>query len=253
LPHDVIDSPVNASQVEPLQQPVQEVVPPQEHTPAVHESPEPQAAQATPPTPQSVADCEDCATHAFPLQHPVGHEVASHTHLPVAVSHSCPVPHALHAAPPEPHDVFVSEANISQTSPLQQPRGHVDALQLPTPTSGMFTSFPPALPSAGPSVVGTERSVVPSLPPPPSAPSSVASALASHPPVHGPSEKEPRPSMTPQPVVAPATRSTAIAQRRRTLEEYGNRNAFTRNGAPPVSLPASRRSHPSGGYAIMCV
>jgi eukaryotic-like serine/threonine-protein kinase len=228
---------VNASQVEPLQQPVHEVVPPHEHTPAEHESPEPQAAHATPPVPQRVADCEDCATHALPLQHPVGHEVASQTHLPVIVSHSCPMPHAPHAAPPEPHDVFDSEANISQTSPLQQPRGQVDALQLPPPTSGMFTSFPPPLPSAGPSVVGTELSVVPSLPPPPSAPSSVASALASHPPVHGPSEKEPRPSMTPHPVVAPAKRSTASAQRPRTLEEYENPTGFTSNRALASEAP----------------
>ena len=225
----MFDSPVSTSQVVPLQQPVQEVVPPQEHTPAEHESPDPQAAHATPLVPHWVADCEDCETHALPLQHPVGHEVASHTHLPVIVSHSCPVPHALQAAPPVPHDVFVSEANISQTLPLQHPRGQVDALQLPLPTSGTFTSFPPP-PSAGPSGVGTELSVVPSLPPP-SAPSSVASVLASHPPVHGPSEKEPRPSMTPQPVVAPASRSTAIAQKPRTVEEYENSTGFTSNRA----------------------
>jgi len=194
-----------------------------------------------------VADCEDCATQAFPLQHPVGHEVASQTHLPVIVSHSCPMPHALHAAPPEPHDMFVSEANISQTLPLQQPRGQVDALQPPLPpsppTSGTFTSFPP-MPSAGPSV-GTELSVVPSLPP--SAPSSVASALASHPPVHGPSEKEPRPSTTPHPAVAPAKkRSPTIAQRRRTLEEYENPDRFTSNRAL-----ASRISHTAHAYVIM--
>jgi len=41
----------------------------------LHVSPEPQAAQATPPMPQSDADCDDGATQVLPLQHPVGHEV----------------------------------------------------------------------------------------------------------------------------------------------------------------------------------
>jgi hypothetical protein len=45
----------------------------------------------------------------LPLQHPFGHEFASHTHAPVDVLHSCPVAHAAHAAPPAPQEAFDSE------------------------------------------------------------------------------------------------------------------------------------------------
>ena len=44
-----------------------------------------------------------------PLQQPAGHEVASQTHWPVVVLHSCPVPQAPHAAPPTPQVPLVSE------------------------------------------------------------------------------------------------------------------------------------------------
>jgi hypothetical protein len=73
-------------------------------------SPAPQAAHALPPTPQSADDCEDGWTQVLPLQHPVGHDVGSHTHWPVFLLHSCPVPHALHAIPPMPQETFDSEA-----------------------------------------------------------------------------------------------------------------------------------------------
>jgi hypothetical protein len=46
----------------------------------------------------------------LPLQHPFGHDVASQTHVPVVRLHSWPVPQAAHAAPPVPHEPFVSEA-----------------------------------------------------------------------------------------------------------------------------------------------
>jgi len=59
LPHEVLFSLAKGSQVVPLQQPAHDVVPPHEHSPAVHVSPEPQAAHATPPTPQSAEDCDD--------------------------------------------------------------------------------------------------------------------------------------------------------------------------------------------------
>jgi len=45
-----------------------------------------------------------------PLQHPVGHELASQTHCPVVVLHSCPEAHDPHVAPPVPHEAVVSEA-----------------------------------------------------------------------------------------------------------------------------------------------
>jgi hypothetical protein len=109
LPHELLDSPENGSQVVPLQQPAHEAVPPHEQVPALHESPVPQAAHATPPTPQSAAVCEPGATHVVPLQHPVGHDDWLHTHRPVLLLHSWPVPHALHATPPLPHEVLDSE------------------------------------------------------------------------------------------------------------------------------------------------
>jgi hypothetical protein len=46
----------------------------------------------------------------LPLQQPVGHEVALHTHLPDVESHSSPVGQAAQAAPPEPHDMLDSDA-----------------------------------------------------------------------------------------------------------------------------------------------
>jgi hypothetical protein len=110
LPHEVFDSAENGSQVDPLQQPAQELVPPHEHEPALQVSPEPQAAHATPPTPQRDEVCEDGATQVMPLQHPVGHDVASQTHWPVLLLHSWPVAHALHAIPPLPQEAVVSDA-----------------------------------------------------------------------------------------------------------------------------------------------
>jgi hypothetical protein len=64
-----------------------------------------------------------------PLQQPLGHEVASQTHCPVAL-HSWPVPQAAQLAPPVPQDDADSEAYASQVPlvpPLQQPFGHVRA------------------------------------------------------------------------------------------------------------------------------
>jgi hypothetical protein len=46
----------------------------------------------------------------LPLQHPVAHEVASHTHVPVVVLHSWPDGHAPHAAPAAPHDALDCDA-----------------------------------------------------------------------------------------------------------------------------------------------
>ncbi len=54
-------------------------------------------------------------------QHPFGHEFASQTHCPVDVLHSCPVAHAIHGAPPAPHEVLDSLASASHVVPLKQP------------------------------------------------------------------------------------------------------------------------------------
>jgi hypothetical protein len=57
----------------------------------------------------------------LPLQQPLGHEVASQTHWPLLLSHSCPAPHAAHIAPPAPQEVFDSLPSGSHVVPLQQP------------------------------------------------------------------------------------------------------------------------------------
>ena len=40
------------------------------------------AAHAIPPAPHALPDWEVYITHVLPLQHPLGHEVALHTHCP---------------------------------------------------------------------------------------------------------------------------------------------------------------------------
>ncbi len=70
------------------------------------------------------------------MQQPLGHEVASQTHCPVASLHSWPVAHAPHVAPPVPHEPFDSLAYASHvpvTPPLQQPLGQVLASQAHSP------------------------------------------------------------------------------------------------------------------------
>lgn len=68
----------------------------------------------------------------LPLQQPDGHEALSHTHCPVPVSHFWPVLHALHVAPPDPHDMSVSLVSASQVELLQHP-AHAMPLQVQTP------------------------------------------------------------------------------------------------------------------------
>jgi hypothetical protein len=88
-------------------------------------------------------------SHTLPLQQPVGHDLALHTHCPPA--HTCPVPHTpplpqAHAPAGEhvsafaPH--FWQEAplvpqaavdGVSHTLPLQQPAGHDVELQTHCP------------------------------------------------------------------------------------------------------------------------
>jgi hypothetical protein len=107
----------------PLQHPVAQEVTLQTHWPDVVLQTwfAPQAAQAAPATPHSLFVCDAYATHVVPLQQPFGHELALQTHWPVLVLHVSPVPHALHAAPPAPHDMDDSADSASQVEPLQQP------------------------------------------------------------------------------------------------------------------------------------
>jgi hypothetical protein len=71
------------------------------------------------------------------LQHPFGHEVASHTHCPLLLLHSWPEAHDVQLAPPVPHEPLDSEAygsHVPVAPPLQHPFGHVVASHLHAPT-----------------------------------------------------------------------------------------------------------------------
>jgi hypothetical protein len=57
-PHDVDDSLVSASHVEPLQQPAHVPPPPHVHCPLEHVSPIPQVVHVAPPVPHSPVPCE---------------------------------------------------------------------------------------------------------------------------------------------------------------------------------------------------
>jgi hypothetical protein len=86
------------------------------HVPAAH------ATQAAPPVPHCEADCDESGTQVLPLQQPLGHDVASHTHWPVFLSQSCPDAHARQAAPPVPQEPLDSDAYDSQVPlAVQQP------------------------------------------------------------------------------------------------------------------------------------
>ena len=79
-----------------------------------------------------------------PLQHPPGHEVASHTHCPLLWSHSWPEPHAAQLAPPVPHEPCDSEAygsHVPVAPPLQHPFGQVVASHLHAPIVLSQTPF----------------------------------------------------------------------------------------------------------------
>jgi hypothetical protein len=64
-------------------------------------------------------------------QQPPGHEVASHTHVPVPL-HSCPCLQPTQAAPLTPHAAFVGVTQLPVTS--QQPLGHEAASQMHPPS-----------------------------------------------------------------------------------------------------------------------
>lgn len=108
---------------------------PWQHSPDLHESPEGHPPQTAPPVPHSEADCEPCCTQLCPLQQPMGHELALHTHWPVAVSHSWPAAHATQTAPPAPHAAVDSMPAGKHAPPaVQQPLGH---------ELGLHTHWPP--------------------------------------------------------------------------------------------------------------
>lgn len=90
----------------------------------------------------------------LPEQHPFGHDVASQTHCPVVLLHSCPEAHPAHAAPPVPQDVFDSEPYASHVPLLvQQPIGqelashtHVPVVVLHSWPAGQAAHVTPLFP-----------------------------------------------------------------------------------------------------------
>jgi hypothetical protein len=90
----------------------------------LHASPAGHAAQTAPAAPQLAFVSLAYGTQVFPLQHPFGHDVASHAHVWVADAHSWPVRHAVHFEPPVPQTALVSLAYGTQAFPLQQPLAH---------------------------------------------------------------------------------------------------------------------------------
>jgi hypothetical protein len=66
----------------------------------------------------------------LPLQQPLGHDVASHTHWPLLLLHSWPEPQAPQAAPAVPQEPLDSAEYASHTPlEVQQPAGHEVASQ----------------------------------------------------------------------------------------------------------------------------
>jgi len=69
----------------------------------------------------------------LPLQQPLGHELESHLHWPVAVTHSVPGEHPPHETPPAPQVLLFSLASGTQLVPLQQPAQDDDVPHVHTP------------------------------------------------------------------------------------------------------------------------
>lgn len=70
--------------------------------PPAHACPAAHAAQASPPVPQDVPDCDVNGTQVAPLQQPFGQLVASHAQLPAAVQ-SWPAAQGWQVVPLAPH------------------------------------------------------------------------------------------------------------------------------------------------------
>ena len=119
----------------PLQQPFGHDVASHTHAPFVlHSCPGAQAAHAEPPAPHEVLLSEAKSSHVpSAVQQPLGHEVASHTHAPLDVSHSWPAGHATQATPLLPHVELFSLPVGSHVVPLQHP-AHEAPPQLHAPS-----------------------------------------------------------------------------------------------------------------------
>jgi hypothetical protein len=114
-PHVPTSSLAYPTHVFPLQQPLGQDPGLHTHEPPAQVCPAVHVTHAAPPVPQ-VAVPE---VWHWPLesQHPDGHDVASHTHLP-CVPHSWLAAHVVHTPPPTPHAVV--DGVVLHTPPLVQ-------------------------------------------------------------------------------------------------------------------------------------
>ena len=115
VPHEAVDCPEYASQAPAaVQHPPGHVFLSHPHTPVMvsQRTPPAHAAHAAPAVPHSDADCDPGGTHVVPLQQPLGHDVASHMHVPAPLPlalQSWPVAHGAQVAPATPHEAADSE------------------------------------------------------------------------------------------------------------------------------------------------
>ena len=94
--------------------------------PDVQQPPVEHVEHCAPPCPHDEPDIDPNASHVPlvpPLQHPSGHVLASHEHVPLVVSQR-PLPHTAQVAPPVPHSDELCDAKATHVDPLQQPPGH---------------------------------------------------------------------------------------------------------------------------------
>jgi hypothetical protein len=110
-----------------VQQPMPQEVASHTHWPEeLHSWPLWHATHATPPVPHEA--CAEVTHWPLESQHPVGHELASHTHEPE--THSWPVGHILHATPLAPHAAF---EDVSHEPALEQQPMHAAPPQVQAP------------------------------------------------------------------------------------------------------------------------
>ena len=116
----------------PEQQPAGQVTASHTQVPLLlrQSSPGPHPAHCAAPVPHEVGSCDAHSSQLPvrpPMQQPFGHEFASHTHVPLVLSHSRFVLHAPHVAPAVPHELLFSDpqgSHVPVGPPLQQPLGH---------------------------------------------------------------------------------------------------------------------------------
>ncbi len=131
LPHCEAPCAESATQVLPLQQPDGQVVALQglTHAPEVQDCPAAQPLQVAPPLPHWATVWLDGATQALPLQQPDGQLVPLHGVVHTPAAHTLPLAQAEQVLPDLPHWVSDWADCATQVLPLQQPDGHVVALQ----------------------------------------------------------------------------------------------------------------------------